>query len=75
MFDLDATRDLAKLLAKSEDYKIVKDEGWIYVFPSDTNFDTLMANRHHNRWDQLAILFIDDEGHARKNKYGASVEK
>lgn len=62
---------LAAAIQKSEDYKIVVDGGWVYVFPSSLDFAQLEAARGRSKWDQLAVLFIDDDGYARKNRHGS----
>lgn len=62
---------LADAMAGSENYKIIQNGGWIYVFPADSNFKALADSLNSARWESTAVLVVDIYGNVISNRFGA----
>lgn len=71
MLDIDGL-DLASAMENSTDYKIIRDGGWLYVFPADADFDILASQRGMLAWDHNAALIVDDAGCVTNSRFGAA---
>lgn len=71
MFDTGSYK-ISDAIENSQDYKLVRVDGWLYVFPTGTDFSELNHSRHSSVLDRQAVLIITPLGLVKRNRFGST---